>query len=181
MNGHENVRKHFGWFIALGIALLLLGVIGLVDVVTTTLFSVIFFGWLLLIGGIVQIFHAFRVRSWSGLLLQLLLGILNIVVGLLIIANPASSALALTLLLAYFFIIVGVIRIVMASPEHIPGRGWAIFSGIIDILLGILIRVHWPSSAFWVIGLFIAIELLLSGFWFISLGFGSRRVIPAAT
>lgn len=181
MNGHENVRKHSGWFVALGVALLVLGVIGLIEVVTTTLFSVIFFGWLLLIAGVVQIIHAFRVRPWSGLLLQLLVGILNIIVGLFIVANPASSALALTLLLAYFFIIVGVIRIVMASPEHIAGRGWAIFSGIIDVLLGILIRVHWPSSAFWVIGLYIAIELLLSGFWFIALGAGARRVIPAAT
>jgi uncharacterized membrane protein HdeD (DUF308 family) len=181
MNGHENVRKHFGWFIALGVALLVLGVIGLVTVVTTTLFSVIFFGWLLLIGGVAQVIHAFRVRPWSGLMLQLLVGILNIVVGLFIIGNPGSSAFALTLLLAYFFIIGGIFRIVMAAPEHLPGRGWAIFSGIIDILLGILIRVHWPWSAFWVIGLFIAVDLLLTGLWFIALGLGARRVIAGVT
>src|SRR5215469_5192777 len=178
---HENVRKHLGWFIALGVALIVLGVIGLGAVATTTLFSVILFGWLLLIGGIAQIIHSFRVRPWSGLMLQLLVGILNIVVGLFIIANPAGSALALTLLLSYFFIIVGIFRIVMAAPEHIPGRGWAVFSGIIDVLLGILIRLHWPSSAFWVIGLFIAIELLLTGFWFVALGFGARRVIADVT
>ena len=60
MNGHENVRKHFGWFIALGVALIILGVIGLAAVATTTLFSVLLFGWLLLIAGIVQIIHAFE-------------------------------------------------------------------------------------------------------------------------
>jgi uncharacterized membrane protein HdeD (DUF308 family) len=180
MNGHENVRKHFGWFIALGVALFVLGVIGLLAVATTTLYSVIFFGWLLLIGGIVQTIHAFRVRPWSGLMLELLVGILNIVVGLFIIANPGSSALALTLLIAYFFIVSGIIRIVMAA-EHIPGRGWAIFSGVVEVLLGILIRMHWPSSSFWVVGLFIAVDLLLTGFWFIVLGLGARRIVAAVT
>jgi uncharacterized membrane protein HdeD (DUF308 family) len=181
MNGHENVRKFSGWFIALGVALLVLGVIGLIQVVTTTLFSVIFFGWLLLIAGVVQVVHAFRVRPWSGLMLQLLIGILNIVVGLFIIANPGSSALALTLLLSYFFIIAGIFRIVMAAGEHVHGRGWATFSGIIDVLLGILIRAHWPSSALWIIGLFIAVDLLLTGLWFITVGFGARKVIAEAT
>ena len=180
MNGHENVRKHFGWFIALGVALIILGVIGLIAVVSTTLFSILLFGWLLFIAGIGQIIHAFRVRPWSGLMLQLLIGILNIVIGLFIIANPASSAIAITLLLSYFFIIAGVIRIVMAA-EHIPGRGWSIFSGVIDVLLGILIRAHWPSSAFWVIGLFIAIDLLLTGLWFIELGMVGRRVTASTT
>lgn len=181
MNEHEHVRKHSGWFIALGVALVVLGVIGLVAATTTTLFSVIFFGWLLFIGGIVQVFHAFRVRPWSGLMLQLLVGILNIVVGLFIIGNPASSALALTLLLAYFFIIGGIFRIVMATPEHLPGRGWAIFSGIIDVLLGILIRLHWPGAAFWVIGLFIGIDLFVTGLWFIALGIGARRLLAEVT
>ncbi|HLX70468.1 MAG TPA: HdeD family acid-resistance protein [Verrucomicrobiae bacterium] len=180
MNGHENVRKHFGWFIALGVALLVLGGIGLAAVATTTLFSILLFGWLLLIGGIAQVIHAFRVRPWSGLMLQLLVGILNIIVGLFIIANPASSALALTLLLSYFFIIAGIIRIVMAA-EHIPGRGWSIFSGIIDVLLGLLIRAHWPSSALWVIGLFIAVDLFLTGLWFIELGIFGRKVTASTT
>lgn len=180
MNGHENVRRHFGWFIALGVALIILGAIGLAAVATTTLFSVLLFGWLLFVAGIVQLIHAFRVRPWSGLMLQLLIGILNIVVGLFIIANPVSSALALTLLLSYFFIIAGIIRIVMAA-EHIPGRGWSIFSGLVDVLLGVLIRAHWPSSAFWVIGLFIAIDLLLTGLWFIELGVTARKVTASAT
>lgn len=181
MNGNENVRKHNAWFIALGAALIILGAIGLTAVVTTTLFSVIFFGWLLLIGGAVQMGHAFRVRPWSGLLLQLFVGILNIVVGLLIIANPGSSALALTLLMASFFIVGGIFRVVMAVPEHLPGRGWAILSGLINVLLGVLIWVQWPASGFWVIGLFIAVDLLFTGWWFVALGLAARRVIVAVT
>lgn len=177
---YENVRRHTGWFIALGVALIVLGAIGVAAVVATTLVSVIVFGWLLLVAGVVQIAHAFRVRPWTGLLLQLLVGILNIVVGLLIIANPHSTALALTLLLALFFIVDGIFRIVMALPEHFPGRGWAVFSGIINVLLGVFIWAHWPVSAFWVIGLFIAVDLIFTGWWFISLGIAGRKLIAPA-
>ena len=174
---YENVRRHTGWFIALGAALIVLGVVGLAAVVHATLVSVIFFGWLLLVGGIATVIHSFRVRQWTGLLLQLLVGILNIIVGLLIIANPGSSALALTLLMAMFFIVGGIFRILMALPEHFAGRGWAFFNGIIDVLLGVLIWVHWPSTAFWVIGLFIAVDLIITGWWFVALGMASRRLL----
>jgi uncharacterized membrane protein HdeD (DUF308 family) len=47
--------------------------------------------------------------------------------------------------------------------------------------LGVLIWAHWPASAFWVIGLFIGVDLLLTGWWFITLTLLSRRipVLPA--
>ncbi len=171
MNGYyyDEIKRNRGWFVALGIALIILGTIAIGTAVFTTLISVMLFGWLLLIGGIIESVHAFWVRPWSGLLLQLLIGVLNIIFGLLIVANPGASALALTLLMAAFFVVGGVFRIVTAAREHFPGRGWAIFSGCINILLGILIWAHWPTSAFWVIGLFIGIDLIFTGWWFITL------------
>src|SRR6185503_19628735 len=132
-----------------GVALMVLGMIAVATATTTTLFSVILFGWLLFFGGIIQAVHAFWVRQWSGLLLQLLVGILNILVGLLIVANPGASAAALTLLLASFFIMGGVFRLLLTGREHVPGRGWSIFNGVINILLGLLIWFRWPTSAFW--------------------------------
>lgn len=180
MNGYDDIRRNTGWFIALGVALIVLGIIAVAAAVTATLFSVILFGWLLFFGGIIQAVHAFRVRPWSGLLLQLLIGILNVLVGLVIVANPGSSAAALTLLLAAFFIVGGVFRIVLTAREHFPGRGWSIFSGAINVLLGILIWLQWPASAFWVIGLFIGIDLLFTGWWFVLLGGTARRIVARA-
>ncbi len=175
MNGYDEIKRNMAWFIALGVALIVLGVIAIGDAFLATLVSVLVFGWLLLIGGIIQSVHAAWVRPWSGLVLQLVIGILNIIVGLLIIANPGASAMALTLLLAAFFMVGGVFRIVTAASEHLPGRGWALFSGLVNIILGILIWAHWPGSAFWVIGLFIGIDLIFTGWWFITLSMLARR------
>ncbi|MDB6020583.1 MAG: uncharacterized protein JWQ04_440 [Pedosphaera sp.] len=181
MNGYDGIKKHMALFIALGVALIVLGSVAIIAAVATTLISVMVFGWLLLIGGIIQSVHSFWVRPWSGLLLQLLIGILNIIVGLLIVANPGASALALTLLMAAFFTVGGVFRIVTAADEHFPGRGWALLSGLINILLGILIWAQWPSSAFWVIGMFIGIDLIFTGWWFIALATLARRLTGPTT
>ncbi|HWF17876.1 MAG TPA: HdeD family acid-resistance protein [Verrucomicrobiae bacterium] len=175
MNAYDEVKRHTGWFIALGVALIVLGSIAIITVVLTTLISVMIFGWLLLIGGIFQAVHAFWVRPWSGLMLQLFIGVLNIVVGLLMVLNPGASALALTLLMAAFFVVGGVFRLVSAADAHFPGRGWALFSGVINILLGVLIWLQWPASAFWVIGMFIGIDLIFTGWWFITLATLAHR------
>ncbi len=176
LNPYDRIKNNMAWFIALGVLLIILGAICIWAAVATTLISVMLFGWLLFIGGIVQAVHAFWVRPWSGLLLQLFIGILNIIVGLLIVANPGASALALTLLMAAFFVVGGIFRLVTAAEEHIPGRGWMMFNGLIDIVLGILIWVHWPTTAFWVIGMFIGIDLVFTGWWFITLGSLARRI-----
>ncbi len=179
MNGYDNydnIARHRVWFIALGAALIVLGIIAIGASFATTLISIMVFGWLLLIGGIFQGVHALWVRPWSGLLLQFFIGVLNIIVGLLIIGNPGSSVLALTLLIAAFFMVGGVFRIITAASEHFPGRGWALFSGLVDVLLGLLIWAHWPVSAFWVIGLFIGIDLIFTGWWFVALALTERRL-----
>jgi uncharacterized membrane protein HdeD (DUF308 family) len=181
MNGYDDIRRNTGWFIALGVALIVLGMIAVGAAVATTLVSVILFGWLLFFGGIMQAVHAFQVRPWTGMLLQLLLGILNMIVGLVIVANPGAGAAGLTLLVASFFIVSGVVRLVLTAREHFPGRGWAVFSGVVNVLLGILIWAHWPASALWVIGLFIGIDLIFTGWWFVMLGTTARRVVARTT
>lgn len=181
MNGTDTLARYRGWFIALGVALIALGTVAIATAIVTTLISVVVFGWLLLLGGIIEAVHAFWVRPWSGLLLQLLLGVLNIVVGFLIIANPGVGALSLTLLMAAFFFVGGLFRIIAAAREHFPGRGWAITGGVINVLLGVLIWIHWPTTAFWVIGTFIGVDLIVTGWWFVSFSLLVPRQIGPRT
>jgi uncharacterized membrane protein HdeD (DUF308 family) len=39
-----------------------------------------------------------------------------------------------------------------------------VFSGVLNIILGMLIYVQWPYSGLWIIGLFISVELMIQGF-----------------
>jgi CRISPR associated protein Cas1/Short repeat of unknown function (DUF308) len=64
--GIEEVRKHSTWFLLIGIALIVVGTIAIVFAVATTISSMIFFGWLLIIGGVFEVIHGIARRRWSG-------------------------------------------------------------------------------------------------------------------
>jgi uncharacterized membrane protein HdeD (DUF308 family) len=171
--GPAEVRYHPGWFLFLGIVLVVLGAISMVAAFAATLATVLFFGVLLLVGGVTQIVHALSTARWRGFLLHLLGGVLYAAIGGMIIADPVSGAIGLTLLLAIFFIVGGVFKIVLGIQAE---SGWFAFSGLIDLLLGVLVWVGWPQTGTWVIGLFVGIELVLAGLGLIMVASALRSV-----
>ena len=162
--GHlDELRKNWGWLLVLGIVLLLLGTVALLDSVLVTAISVLFLGWVLVIAGVVETVQTFRHRRSGHLFLHALNATLSLVVGIMLLLSPLAGALVLTLLLAVYFIVAGIFRTVTAFSLRLPGWGWALFNGIVTLILGILIWIHWPATGLWVIGLFIGIDLLVVG------------------
>jgi uncharacterized membrane protein HdeD (DUF308 family) len=52
-------------------------------------------------------------------------------------------------------------------------------SGVIDLILGVLICLEWPASAFWVIGLFFGISVIFRRCNWIDLGL-VLRALPSS-
>jgi uncharacterized membrane protein HdeD (DUF308 family) len=159
-----------GWFLVLGIIYIITGLLAIASPLVVTLFSVFFFGILLMVAGLAALIHAFSVQGWEGFAVQLLAGILAVMIGFLLVADAASGAAIITLILAFYFLLGGMFRLGFAiSHQNLHHRGWLLFSGGVSVLLGILITIHWPSSAFWVIGTFIGIDLIFYGFSLVGL------------
>lgn len=176
--GVDELKKRSGWFIGLGIALVILGTLALGSSIIFTIASMVFVGSLLVAGGILQTAHAFLAKRWGGFFVDLLTGVLNIIIGLLIAAHPAAVAAALTLLIAVFLIIGGVFRIVLALAIRFHHIFWLILHGIVNVMLGVMILQQWPLSGLWVIGLFIGIDMVFNGWTLIMLGLAARK-LPA--
>ena len=51
----------------------------------------------------------------------------------------------------------------------VSGWGWTVVGGIASILLALMIFAKWPSSSVWVIGMFVAIEMIMQGISMISI------------
>jgi uncharacterized membrane protein HdeD (DUF308 family) len=164
----------------LGIALIVLGSVAVGAAWLTTLASVLLFGWLLVFSGVMEAVAAFWAGQWSGFFLHLLSGVLNVVVGVLILAHPGAVAVGLTLLLAVFFLVAGLFRIIAAVALRFPNWGWAVLGGGITALLGVLIWAQWPSSALWVIGTFVGIDLLFRGWAWVMFGLAARHGLRPA-
>ena len=177
--GSEELRHKWGWFLALGIALIILGTIALAIMPAATIATVMVLGWLMMFSGVVEAIHGFQVRGWRGMVLHLVAGVLGIAVGLLIVTHPIAGALAWTMLFASFFTVIGMFRLMTAIRLKFPHWGWSAFDGAITLLLGILLFANWPLSGLWFLGLSIGISLVLRGWSYVMLAFAVRSFAPA--
>lgn len=170
--------KNWGFFLAWGVSLVILGILAITFASFTTLISVIFLGFLLLFSGILVIIDA--IQFWRGkgsnFFLQLLAGILYAIVGLTFIFTPMLGSISLTLLLGILFVILGIFRIYYAISHRLPRSGWVLFSGIVTLLLGILILAKWPATGLFIIGLFVGIDLLFLGMNYIMAALVARKL-----
>lgn len=170
---HEIV--HFwGWFLVLGIALLLLGAAAVARSVAATVATMLFFGWLLVMASAVEIAQAVLVGHWAGFFYHLLAAILFGIAGLMLVTRPLISAEALTILIAMLFLIGGIFQLVTSVAVALPGWGWQAADGIITFVLGVLVLARWPASGLWVIGLFVGIDLIFYGCAWIALALSLR-------
>jgi uncharacterized membrane protein HdeD (DUF308 family) len=179
MVGFDVVQRNWGWFLALGIVQIVLGMIALGEAFLMTIFSVVLLGWLLIFGGVASIVHAFMERQWGGFFIDLLVGVFYCVAGLMMVANPGEAAVTLTLVISMFLIVGGIFRIVESLVGDLPHKGWVFLNGAVTLILGILIWRQWPLSGLWVIGLFVGIEMLFYGWSLVMLATAARR-LPAA-
>ncbi len=178
--GLEAVRRNWGWFVALGCAEIILGMIAVGSSVAMTIISVIFFGWLLIVGGILSVVHSFWEKRWSGFFIDLVTGILYVVVGFMIVGNPAAVAATLTLMIALFLFMGGIFRIVAALTGHFQHAMWLLLNGVVTLVLGVMIWQQWPLSGLWVIGMFIGIDMIFYGWSSVMLGLSARSVGAAS-
>ena len=120
----EHLRSKWGWFLFLGILLVLAGVcaIGHPTIATFSVIQVV--GFLLLFGAGVEIASAIWAGRWGGFLLHLLTGLLYLFLGAFIIDRPAENALLYTLILAVFFVASGLVRMIFSLMHRFHGWGW---------------------------------------------------------
>ncbi|MFI4918260.1 MAG: HdeD family acid-resistance protein [Legionellales bacterium] len=171
-----NLNRNWGWVLGLGILFVILGCIGLGMAVGLTLVSMLFFAALLIIAGITHIVDVFKHKDWKAIIWQALIAVLYIIGGCVVFYDPFLASTLITALLAGILIVIGITRIIMAiSLKDSKGWGWLFLAGITAMILGLLIILQWPISGLWVIGMFIAIEMLMTGWTYIFIALALRQ------
>lgn len=170
-------RTRWGWFVALGVLMIMLGAFAWFDIIALTLAGTLYIGAALLVGGVFQIAHAFMDRNWGGYLLHVLAGILYVVSGILIMLEPVAGSIAITSVLAILMIVAGGFRVALAIRHwHIGGAGMLLLGGLVSIGVGVALYLTLPWSGLWVLGTLIAIELIIHGAAWLEFGLGLRRL-----
>jgi uncharacterized membrane protein HdeD (DUF308 family) len=177
LQASEIIKKNSGWFIAWGIALLILGIIAVSLATLSTLASVVILGIFITIAGIVLFIgtlHSWR-HKWGEFLWNLFISILYIAAGVWLLTHPGYAAMALTLMLGVFYICLGFFRTLSSAVLRFPEWGWVFFSGLVTLLLGIVILMYWPAASLFIIGLIVGIDLIFLGWSNLRLGWWGAR------
>lgn len=162
----EAIRENRTLFLIEGAVMVALGIVAVLWPQIATLTTAVFVGWLFIIGGIVRLVSTFRHRDAPGFWWSVLTGVLAVVVGFVLVADPFAGVLTLTMVLIAMFVIEGVFQII-AGIEFRKALAsswvWMIVSGIIDLALAVLLIAGWPGTAAWAIGLLVGINLIFAG------------------
>jgi uncharacterized membrane protein HdeD (DUF308 family) len=172
----ETVRRYSTWYLIQGVLMVLAGIVALVYPLISTVALVVFLGWLLILSGIVQGVSLIGAQNVPNFWLQLVSVVLWIIVGVLFLRRPGEAVVTLTLLLIVFFMVEGFAKLTFAlTIRPLPSWGWVLASGIIGILLSIYLLGNLTTTAVWLLGVLLGIQLICEGVALGSLAWQVRR------
>jgi uncharacterized membrane protein HdeD (DUF308 family) len=173
----KGLREHWKWFTAEGVLLVLLGAAAIAVPVLASIAVAAFVGWLLFFAGVFSAISTIRSPRAPGYVWHILLSALMAILGLVLALFPVQGSLSLTLVMTAYFIAHGIATVAFAfSIKPDTGR-WIglLFVALVDFVIAALVIAGWPSTGLWVLGLFVGIELLLTGFGLIFAALGARE------
>jgi len=170
------IKRQAGLGMVLGIGIVIAGVLAVLSPLIAGLSVTIAVGLLLIISGASRLYLAFKMGSFGAGLLVFLLGLLMVGAGGYLVSRPDIGLSALTLFLAVYFVADGIIEIIWSFRlRPIKGWGWALFSGIAALVLGIMIWRQFPVSGEWAVGTITGIHMILAGSAIALLSRAARR------
>ena len=171
---HE-LARHWGWVALRGVLAIVFGLIAFFEPQSAFAALVLLFGAYCFVDGVFALIALFRgpgERFWV-LVLEAIVGI---GIGVLTIAKPATTALALLYYVGIWAILTGVFELVAAIRlrKEITGEFWLGLAGVLSIAFGILLFVV-PGSAALALTIWIGAYAFIFGIMLILLAFRLRR------
>ncbi len=160
----EYLQKHWWLFLVEGVFFLLLGFAAIVIPQVISVVIVIFMGWLIVLAGVMHLGRSLFFRDFPGLGIWLGLGILQIAVGYLLIADPFAGIVTFTIMIAIFFALEGILKMYLAFKMRPLGQ-WhgVLISGVTSFFFATTILVFWPEIEHWLLGLLMGINMAILG------------------
>lgn len=99
-----------------------------------------------------------NVKHWY---IPVILGVVFILAGVFIMMTPVASYVSLALLFSWLFFFSGIAEIAFAlsNRKELDGWGWILFSGIVDVVLGLLLLSQ-PAITLQVLPIYVGCILL---------------------
>ena len=161
-----------------GVLAVILGLCVLVWPGISILAAAIVFGVYLVVSGVAMVIFALSLPVTAGTRVLLVVsGAASLILAVLAFRHfgQGYAILLLAIWIAVGFIFRGVATTATAISEpDLPGRGWAIFAGVVTIIAGIVV-LAWPFDSIVILALVVGIWLIVIGFVEIVSAFRMRK------
>ncbi len=163
----KQMVKYWWLMLVTGVALFVLGILIFIYPVQSYLGMSLLFGWVILLSGIFQVVLSLANRHFvTGRGWMLAGGIIEIVLGLILILNPALSAVSLPVFLGFWLLFRGFSAIGLGGDMNalkVPGSGWTIACGVLLLLCALWMLFQPLVFGTTAVVVWVGISLLLAG------------------
>jgi uncharacterized membrane protein HdeD (DUF308 family) len=120
-------------------------------------------GMVILALGLLECLDAFFAKETRDFLQNLQVGVLDTVVGLLIILSVADEPIRFRMMIATFLMVRGIVRITLVYALRLPRPHLTSIGGVISVIMGIMVWTGWPSSGGWFLSFCLNLEIAIRG------------------
>lgn len=159
-----------------GILAIIGGVAALAFPLPASLAVTVLVGWAFIVSGALQMWAAFSNdamghRGWVGAM-----GLLSLVVGVWMLANPLAGMISLTVMVGALLVFSGAARIAggFTTYKGTQLQWMLVVSGIVTVALGLYILGALPVTGVVTLGILVAVELIVMGATLLAAGMALR-------
>jgi uncharacterized membrane protein HdeD (DUF308 family) len=169
--------------VVFGLLAVVLGVVVLAWPGPSLVVAAMLFGVYLVLSGIAMVVIAFSLPVSAGSrFLNFISGVLSIILGIFAFRHfgQGYAILLLAIWIGIGFIFRGVTAVAFQFGDRgLPGRGWAIFFGVISIIAGVVVLAY-PFDSIVTLALVVGVWLVILGVAEVVSGFGMRSDVKKA-
>lgn len=166
---------NWGWVMAYGVLLLVIGVFALLEPLATGLATGMFIAALLICGGTLALIAGFTTRGWHSRWLDIVTGVLALALGVLMLWHPFLGAFSLVWFIGLWLFGSGILEL-MAGLRAAPHRAMLILLGVVDVVLGFSLFLAGPLTALIVLAILVGVSFLFRGALMCALALRLRRL-----
>ena len=172
---HE-LARNWGWIALRGAVAILFGLIAFFEPQSAFAALVLLFGAYAFVDGVFALVALFRGAGKDRFWVLVLEAVVGIGIGVLTIARPAATALALLYYVGIWAILTGVFELIAAIRlrKEISGEFWLGLAGVLSIAFGVLLFVATDSAAL-ALTIWIGAYAIVFGVMLLLLAFRLRR------
>jgi len=174
---HQAVRKYALVYIAEAILLIIAGLLAILYPLVSGAAIAVPLGWLLIATAVLQAIALFGTRQMPHSSMQLMSIVIALLVGVLLLRNPAQAREVITLMVIVYLMVQGVARVSFGlAIRPFENWLWVVLSGALGVALSLLLLISLPEPPVWLIALFVGLELIGEGGAMLALGW--KVVVP---